>query len=89
MRTLEMNATGINKISMQENNSQNLSSKASYKYGRYFLVIKRLLITADIQNDTQFQTGKLIPIGFNAWNGSAGETGSQKVVSSWFNLELE
>ena len=89
MKALEMNATGVDKISAQRNDSQGLSAKASFKYGRYFLVIKRPLITADIQNDTQFQTGKIIPIGFNAWNGSAGETGSQKVVSSWFNLELE
>jgi len=89
MKALEMNATGMDKIIAQGNDSQALFSKASFKYGRYFVVIKRPLITADTKNDIQFQTGKTIPIAFNGWNGSAGEHGSQKVVSSWFNLELE
>ena len=89
MKALEMNATGVDKISAQGNDSQGLSSKASFKYGRYFLVIKRSLTTADTKNDIQFRSGQTIPVAFNIWNGSAGENGSQKVVSSWFNLELE
>ena len=89
MQVTEMNATGIDTIKAQEIASQNLTSKASFKYGRYSLVIKRKLITTDTQNDIQFKLGKKIPIAFNAWNGSAGETKSQKVISSWFNLVLE
>jgi len=89
MKALEMNAIGIDKINVQKNNSQSLSSKVSFRYGRYSLVLKRKLITMDTKNDIQFRSGQTIPIAFNAWNGSAGETGSQKVVSSWFNIELE
>ena len=89
LKATEMNASGIDSIIMQKNDSQSLNSKASYKLGRYHLVIKRKLTTTDTQNDTQFVSGKNIPIAFNAWNGSAGETGSKKVISSWFNMRLE
>ncbi len=89
MKALEMNARGIDEINVQKNSSQNLASKATFKYGRYFLIMKRPLTTTDLENDIQFSPGQAIPIAFNVWNGSAGETGSQKVISSWFNLEIK
>ncbi len=89
MKALEFTATGIKKINVQKNSSQNLTSKVSYKYGRYFLVMKRPLTTPDAKVDTQFRSGQTTPIAFNIWNGSAGETGSKKVISSWFNMILE
>ena len=89
MKALEMNARGINEINVQKNSSQNLASTATFKYGRYFLIMKRPLTTSDLESDTQFFQGQSIPIAFNVWNGSAGETESQKVISSWFNLEIE
>jgi cbb3-type cytochrome c oxidase subunit III len=89
IKAIEMTATGIDKINIQKTTSQSLSSKASFKYGRYFLTMKRSLKTLDPEIDIQFQTGQTIPIAFNVWNGSAGEIKSKKVISSWFNLELE
>ncbi len=89
MKAVEMIATGIEKIDLQNEISQNLTSKASFKYGRYFLVMQRQLTTSDTEIDIQLQPGKTIPIAFNIWNGSAGETGSKKVISSWFDMILE
>ena len=89
MKALEMTAKGIRKIKVQEDSSQNLTSKASFKYGRYFLLMKRPLTTSDAEIDIQFRQGKIIPIAFNIWNGSAGEIGSKKVISSWFDMILE
>jgi len=89
MKALELNATGIEKINVQKDSSQNLTSKASFKYGRYFLVVKRPLTTSDAKVDIQLRSGQTIPIAFNIWNGSAGETGSKKVISSWFDMILE
>ena len=86
MKALEINATGINNQKIQK--KQNLVSQASFEYGRYYLTIKRPLTTME-KDDLQFRSGQIIPIAFNAWNGSAGETGSQKVVSSWYDLILE
>jgi len=89
MKALEMTAKGIEKINIQNDSSQNLTSKASFKYGRYFLVMKRPLTTSDAEIDIQFRPGQTTPIAFNIWNGSAGETGSKKVISSWFDMILE
>ena len=89
MKALEITAKGIDNLNVQEQSSQTLTSKAIFKYGRYFLTMNRSLTTLDTKIDIQFQSGQTIPIAFNIWNGSAGETGSKKVISSWFNLELE
>ena len=89
MKALEMTAKGIMKTKVQKDSSQNLTSKASFKYGRYFLVMKRPLTTSDAEIDIQFLPGQTTPIAFNIWNGSAGETGSKKVISSWFDMILE
>ena len=89
MKALELTATGIEKITTQKDSSQNLTSKASFKYGRYFLVMKRPLTTSDPKIDIQLQPGQSTPIAFNIWNGSAGETGSKKVISSWYDIILE
>jgi len=89
MKAIEMTAKGIEKINVQNDSSQNLTSKASFKYGRYFLVMKRPLTTSDAEIDIQLRPGQTTPIAFNIWNGSAGETGSKKVISSWFDMILE
>ena len=89
MKALELTATGIEKINVQKDSNQNLTSKAIFKYGRYFLVMKRPLTTSDSEIDIQLRAGQTIPIAFNIWNGSAGETGSKKVISSWFDMILE
>ena len=89
MKALEITAKGIMKTKIQKDSSQNLTSKASFKYGRYFLVMKRALTTSDAEIDIQLRPGQTTPIAFNIWNGSAGETGSKKVISSWFDMILE
>ncbi|KMP11969.1 Triheme cytochrome c [Candidatus Nitromaritima sp. SCGC AAA799-C22] len=89
MNAVEMNAAGMEHLTKQETDSQSLLSKAVFRYGRYSLVIRRQLTTPDTQNDIQFQPGQTLPIAFNVWNGTEGETGSMKAVSSWFDLILE
>lgn len=89
MRALELNAKGMDKISEQPKESQEVASKAIYRYGSYYVVMKRKLTTADKGNDVQFQQGPQIPVAFNIWNGSDGETGSKKAISSWFQIVLE
>lgn len=86
---LEYTAEGLTRFSEQAKSSQSLQSQVQYEYGRYHLVIRRSLTTEDKENDTQFQTGKIFPIAFNVWNGSEGENGTQKAISSWFNMILK
>ncbi len=66
-----------------------VKSSALYEYGQYRLTLKRKMATENA-GDTQFKSGgKTVPIGFNVWNGTAGETGSKMTVSSWFDLALD
>jgi hypothetical protein len=60
-----------------------------YSHGQYRLVLKRSLRTTDSQNDLQFEPQMFIPIAFNTWDGSVGETGKKKSVSTWYDLYLE
>lgn len=86
---VETNAKGVEKIIVQPRESREVSSQASFRYGQYQLVMKRNLATLDMENDLQFKPGTTIPIAFNVWDGTAGETQSKKAVSSWFELILE
>ncbi|GJL80289.1 MAG: hypothetical protein NPINA01_32780 [Nitrospinaceae bacterium] len=88
-KTFEMNATGLSDWKVQPVENQKVLSESVYRYGRYSLVMKRKLITADDKNDIQFWTKTKIPIAFNVWDGSQGEKGTQKAISSWFEIILE
>jgi mono/diheme cytochrome c family protein len=88
-QAVEMNAEGLGANTEQSKQSQSLKSQVQYKYGRYYLVIKRKLITDDKENDVQFQPGKITPIAFNVWNGSEGEHGTKMAISSWFDMVLK
>ncbi len=86
---LEMNATGLKNWTPQPKEDQLVFSKSAYRYGRYFLVLNRKLKTRDADNDIQFPMNVKIPIAFNVWDGSQGEEGTKKAISSWFDLVLE
>jgi len=89
MHAVEVNARGMESWTPQADPSQNLAAKIIYKYGRYSAVVKRKLATGDTENDIQFIPGMKTPIAFNAWDGTQGDTGSKKSISSWFQLVLE
>ena len=82
-------ANGIENIKSLKENSQDLSSKISYRYGQYQLLIKRKLTTGNEDKEIQFSRGKPIPIAFNVWDGSQEETSSKKAISSWFEIILK
>ncbi|PIQ97481.1 MAG: Triheme cytochrome c [Nitrospinae bacterium CG11_big_fil_rev_8_21_14_0_20_56_8] len=85
----ELNARGLQNWNEQDKPSQNLKFKASYEYGRYSVVFVRKLKTPDTRQDVQFASGAKVPVAVNVWNGSEGETGTRKAVSSWFEALLE
>ena len=85
----ETNAWGMDKEIEQKADSQNLRGKGAYHQGQYRLVLKRVLRTADVQNDIQFETAKFIPIAFNTWDGSNAEAGKKRSVTAWYDLYLE
>lgn len=62
-------------------------SSSTYNEGRWRLVLRRKLATAE--NGLTFTPGTFIPIAFSAWDGSSGEEGAKRAVSSWYYLLLE
>jgi len=87
-KTLEWNAIGLNKWTLQDDLSQVVKGQANYHFGRYSLIIKRKLKVIHKKTDVQFEAGNTIPIAFNVWDGYQGETGTKKSISSWYELQL-
>lgn len=86
---VELNAKGFKKISVQSPENQDVMGEGLHDNGRWKVVFKRPLKTEDGKKDIQFEIGKLIPIAFAVWDGSNGDAGSQKSVSSWYYILLE
>ncbi|MBI3585142.1 MAG: c-type cytochrome [Nitrospinae bacterium] len=86
---IELTSTDFkNSFSTHPDNSQMVDGKAVFKDGQWKLVMKRSLNTDD-KGDIQFIKGKFIPMAINAWDGSNGESGMSKSVSSWHYVILE
>ncbi len=86
----EVNASGYKKPPVpQPTESQQAKGNGIWEEGRWKVVITRALTTEDKGKDIQFELGRLIPIAFNAWDGSNGERGLKMSISSWYYLLLE
>jgi len=86
----DQNANGYkDPAKVQPPDAQNVQGKGQFKDGHWRVVMKRALTTKDTNTDTMFKQGKLIPIAFHIWDGSNGETGLQRSISSWSFLLLE
>jgi DMSO reductase family type II enzyme heme b subunit len=72
----------------QGSDKQFLSANAVWEEGRWRLLLKRPLLTGH-KDHTQFDAGRFIPIAFNAWDGSNGEIGTKRSISTWYWLLLE
>jgi len=66
--------------------SQFVSANASWKDGRWTVVLRRQLNVAD---GLTLAKGKTYSIAFAIWDGSARDRSSQKFVSIWHDLKLE
>jgi DMSO reductase family type II enzyme heme b subunit len=83
---LEATANGPTKIAPIAGGEA--AGKAVYAHGQYRLVIKRPL-AAKGPGRPAFQPGVFTPVAFQAWDGSAGETGAKMSLTSWYYLRLE
>lgn len=87
--TVNLIARGIDQIKSLPDLNQNLQSSFGFKYGQYRVVLKRKLNNAEKGREVQFIAGEPIPIAFNVWDGSQGEHGTKKAISSWFEMILK
>ena len=66
-----------------------LESNISYKNGQYTLIITRVRVN-DQKGSVQFPADRIVvPLAFSAVDGSSGEGGSKRGVTTWYNLLLE
>jgi mono/diheme cytochrome c family protein len=87
-KTVNQIANGIENIKSLKN-GEDISSKISYQYGQYQLLLIRKLTTENKDKEAQFSKEKTIPIAINVWDGTQEETGAKKAISSWFELVLQ
>lgn len=85
----ELNAAGPEKPRVQPAEGQGLTAAARFDQGRWRVLLRRALTTAETADDLQFTPGTFIPIAFAVWEGGQGEAGARKAVSSWYTLVLE
>ena len=84
----EMNAKGFGSQKAQAEISQQLGGGVTYADGRYTMIVRRPITTDLVKRDAQFETGVFTPIAFNVWDGSRGEVGNRRSVSTWYWLYL-
>jgi DMSO reductase family type II enzyme heme b subunit len=79
---------GVGVITPQAGESVQAKGQAVYDAGQYRLVIRRPRTTGD-KDDFVFPVTGFFPIGFWAWDGSAGESGPKAAISTWYHVHLE
>jgi DMSO reductase family type II enzyme heme b subunit len=84
----EINAKGYGNFTIQGEEDQNLNGQVTYEDGRYTLYVRRSMRT-DGKGDVQFEAGRFEPIAFNIWDGSRGEVGNRRSLTSWFWVYLQ
>jgi DMSO reductase family type II enzyme heme b subunit len=62
---------------------------SAYHEGTWKIMMTRSLLTPNKESDTQFETGRYIPIAFANWDGSNGERGSKHTMTTWRWLLLQ
>ena len=84
----EMTGKGAGSLSYQDPASQDVKATSSYAEGRYTVVVRRSLTTADDKIDAQFAPGAFVPIAFHVWDGDRGEVGTRRSLTAWYWLYL-
>ncbi len=84
---LESNARGFGSLTLQDAVHQDLTSSAFRIGDVWRVVIVRELSTGQ-DADVDFALRDSIPVAFAVWDGSRGDRGGTKLVSSWHHLIL-
>jgi DMSO reductase family type II enzyme heme b subunit len=84
----EINVKGFGAFMTQKAENTQVEGAVTYEDGQYTMVVQRSLKTSD-KGDVQFAAGDWVPIAFNAWDGSRGEVGQRRAVSTWYFVFLE
>jgi mono/diheme cytochrome c family protein len=81
-------AVGPQTVTPLPNNAQKVMGNGIWDGQKWQLVFVRKL-ESDSKQKVNFKKGKSIPIAFAIWNGSEKDRNGQKMVSTWYELELK
>jgi len=81
-------ATGPETVTSLEENLQKVVGEGSWDGDKWRIVLVRELRSKSKQQ-VKFKKGDIVPIGFAVWNGSENDRNGQKMVSTWYKLELK
>ncbi len=84
MKTKLLKGKGLFKTKVVEGATK-IETNAAYDDGRWRVIMKRVMKT-DNDKELQLETGKFLPLSFHAQEGSDGETGTFRSVSTWYWL---
>ena len=73
---------------MGKSSTQNIEGSGEHKSNKWRVVFRRALVSAD-NFDVSFGEGGVTPIAFAIWNGSEGDRGGRKALSTWYYVGLE
>jgi DMSO reductase family type II enzyme heme b subunit len=85
-QTLDMNAKGFGTLKAQT--QQDVKGKGVWKNGTWRITFTRKLESGD-ENDVQIVPGEFKQIAFAVWEGSKGEQGGRKNITSWWYFRTE
>ena len=87
MKTVLLKAKGLFKTKVV-GDATPIETKAVYDDGRWRVIMKRKMQTGN-EKELQIETGKFLPLSFHAQDGSDGDFGTKRNVSTWYWLVLE
>lgn len=73
---------------MQKADNQNVTGKGLRDGNKWMVVFKRPLSSSE-RFEALFKEGGVTPVAFAVWDGSNGDRGGRKVVSTWYYVGLE
>ena len=86
--TVERNGKSIEKLTDQKQEGQQIQADVTFADGRYTMLVRRSLTTEDGKLDIQFEAGRFHPVAFHVWDGSRGEVGQRRSMTTWYWLFL-
>lgn len=84
----EIDAKGMGNLTPQDTEPE-LQAEIGWSEGQYTLLVRRTLASADGDRDVQFPKGAFTPVAFNVWDGSRGEVGQRRALTTWYWLYLQ
>ena len=81
-------AAGPQTVMPHPQESQNVRGRGIWDGSKWRVVFLRKM-SPESDQEVRFKKGGAVPVGFAVWNGSENDRNGQKMVSTWYKLELK